>query len=175
MNGKGAVKRIQVENMKSLVDINLVGKNNQSFIAYSGLDKFLKGKVNIIPIGQWDTEYEIEAHKSYIDFIRLSPDGKFLATASEKGTLIRIYELSLEERDTITNDPIFKIHKEFRRGLASKHIKDINFGHGNQFITVSSNSEKIHLFWLKDGENVKSKFKALGFINSYLGSEWSKI
>lgn len=58
--------------------------------------------------------------------------------------------------------------------MASKHIKDINFGFENKFITVSSNSEKVHLFFLEE-ENLKSKLNVLGFINSYLGSEWSKV
>ena len=41
-------------------------------------------------------------------------------------------------------------------------------------MTVCSNSDTIHLFYL-EGENVKSKLKILGFISSYLGSEWSKL
>jgi len=51
------------------------------------------------------SEKLLRAHKNAIQCICLSPDDNLLATASERGTVIRVF-------DTKTN---FKVH-EFRRG-----------------------------------------------------------
>jgi autophagy-related protein 18 len=48
----------------------------------------------------------IQAHDSPLAAVRFSPDGKLVATASEKGTVIRVFSIPNAER-------LF----EFRRGL----------------------------------------------------------
>ena len=94
--------------------------------------------------------------------VKLSHTAKYLATASERGTLIRIWSTQTSA-----------LHKEFRRGILTRHIKDINFDFNENILMVCSNSQNIHFFFLNQ-ENAKCRFHMLGVINSYLGSEWSK-
>jgi hypothetical protein len=60
---KGAIKRIQVQNVKNLVDINPLGKQENSFIAYSGLNSSLQGIVKLLNVQSME-EFEVKAHVS---------------------------------------------------------------------------------------------------------------
>lgn len=68
----------------------------------------------------------------------------------------------------------FKKIKEFRRGTSSKIVKDISFGFDNEFLSVCTNSETVHIFYFRES-NIRSRLNVLGFFNSYLDSEWSKV
>lgn len=57
-------------------------------------------------------EVEIECHQTNIKYLTLNPEGSLLATASIKGTLIRIFE-------TTNGDPL----KELRRGSENADIE----------------------------------------------------
>lgn len=119
--------------------MNLGGEEKDSVVVYSGSSEDLKGIVQIVRLksignfltfrfkNQIDTEVKVRAHDSQIEFLRLSSDGRYLATASEKGTLIRVFDIeSLDDQ----KGGIKKV-KEFRRGTSSKIIKDICFGFQN--------------------------------------------
>ena len=62
----------------------------------------------------------IMAHKSNIRFMVLSQDGQFIATCSEKGTLIRIYNTNTK-----------KLIKELRRGTDEATINWLCFNKDN--------------------------------------------
>ena len=64
--------------------------------------------------------------------------GKKVATASEKGTVIRVFSIPEGKR-------LF----EFRRGVARcATISSLNFSPEANFLSVSSNTQTIHIFKL---------------------------
>ena len=77
----------------------------------------------------------VQAHDSKIACISINKDGTLLATASDKGTLIRIF--------TINDGQKFS---EFRRGTKTVEMNCIAFDPNNKFIGCSSNVGTIHIF-----------------------------
>ncbi|KAM7217142.1 WD40 domain protein [Rhypophila decipiens] len=79
----------------------------------------------------------IEAHKSPLCCIALNSDGTLLATASETGTIIRVFKVPTGE----------KLY-EFRRGTLTSIIYSMSFNLSSTLLCVSSNSDTIHIFRL---------------------------
>lgn len=82
---------------------------------------------------------EINAHENEIAYFTFNKNGNFLATASEKGTLIRIFD----------TENANLIH-EFRRGQEIVQIYNIVFSDNNEFFALSSNKGTIHIFCISD-------------------------
>jgi autophagy-related protein 18 len=82
----------------------------------------------------------IQAHKSPVAFVALNSTGTLLATASDKGTVIRVF--SLPNGD--------KVH-EFRRGSYPAKIFSISFNAASTLLCVSSDTETVHIFKLISG------------------------
>lgn len=118
----------------------------------------------------------IISHQSNIRFMTLSQNGKFIATCSEKGTLIRIYN---------TDNKL--LVKELRRGSDEAVINWICFNKDNSHLLCRSKKGTIHIFHTDYKEERKQNNKILyitGYINKYLSplkrympkyidSEWS--
>lgn len=81
----------------------------------------------------------IPAHESDLAQLALNLDGTRLATASDKGTLIRVF-------DTHTGE----ILKELRRGMDRAVIYCIAFNRSSNFIACSSDKGTVHIFSLSD-------------------------
>lgn len=123
-----------------------------------------KGVVRVerLDSGSNKKNHFIPAHDSTVACIALTSDGSKLATASEKGTLIRVF-------DTETGD---KLH-EFRRGADRAAIFSLAFSRDAEFLCSSSDKGTIHVFSLSNKENRKSRMPVLGSVASYFSSEWS--
>lgn len=80
----------------------------------------------------------IPAHDSTLACFALNFDGTRLATASEKGTLVRVF-------DTATGQPL----QELRRGADRAEIYSICFNYNSLWMAVSSDKGTIHIFSLK--------------------------
>ena len=80
----------------------------------------------------------IEAHESALACFALNFDGSRLATASETGTLIRIF-------DTSTGAAL----QEVRRGADKAEIYSLAFNQTSQWLACSSDRGTIHIFALK--------------------------
>mmetsp|Transcript_70012 Transcript_70012/g.111344 ORF Transcript_70012/g.111344 Transcript_70012/m.111344 type:complete len:397 (-) Transcript_70012:411-1601(-) len=90
----------------------------------------------------------IQAHEGSLGCFALSFDGKLLATASEKGTLVRIW-------DTATGKQI----QELRRGADHAEIQSLTFSpKTSKYLAVSSDKGTIHIFRVKrsGGGNLKN-------------------
>jgi WD40 repeat protein len=79
----------------------------------------------------------INAHESAISFLCLNRDGTILATASDKGTLIRIFKVE---------SGIFL--QELRRGAEKAEIYSVAFDFNSNFLACSSDRGTIHIFSL---------------------------
>ena len=147
----------------------------QTILAYP--DK-KKGQVRIKNYEKSSIFY-INAHENNIAYIALSNDGSLLATASEQGTLIRIF--NTENGDSL---------QEVRRGKDKADIKYICFEPNYKFIAASSNKGTIHIWSLAntlknlkkvnedDSNLVENKKSGLKWLPNLLGgeffnSEWS--
>ena len=115
------------------------------------------------------------AHTSPIACIALSKSGKLLASASEKGTLIRIWDVASL---TLLN--------EFRRGADRANIYWISFSNDESRIVVSSDKGTVHIFNLQlhpsdsshefpgPSSNRQSVLSSVSsYLPKYFSSEWS--
>ncbi|PVU89747.1 hypothetical protein BB561_005184 [Smittium simulii] len=83
----------------------------------------------------------IQAHKGIISCLAINSDGTLLATASEKGTVIRVFSI-----------PSSKKIAQFRRGTYSANINNMTFNMKSTMLLVSSDSDTIHIFRIQDGK-----------------------
>lgn len=124
----------------------------------------------------------IPAHNHAVCALALDPAGERIASASDKGTLIRVYDI----------DSGRKLH-ELRRGADQAEIYSIAFstGDGGARLAVSSDKGTIHIFTLGTvlnneaahavelpvGTELKNRRSSLKFMKDllprYFSSEWS--
>lgn len=82
---------------------------------------------------------QIYAHQGEIACLELNSNATRLATASDKGTLIRLW-------DTTTKQRLI----EFRRGADPAQIYSITFSRDSAFLAVTGDKGTLHIFALKD-------------------------
>lgn len=162
-------KSIDINTDSSLMSL---GVENSEYLIYSGDEE---GTVTLIKL---DEDYckTIKAHSSRIEHLHLSKDGKYFVTASEKGTIFRIYSVA-----------DMSLLKELRRGMDATTINDIRLSDDNSILLASSIKGTIHLYNTGissklDEKNTKFEAYGTGLIKSYLpsaivpeyfNSEWS--
>ena len=95
------------------------------------------GQVALIPLPS-GSKRVLRAHNSTLRCVALSPSGHLLATASEQGTLIRVF-------DTKTLDQV----AEFRRGVEKAVIFGLAFSDGGRWLACTSDKGTIHIFDLR--------------------------
>ncbi|KAI8823465.1 WD40-repeat-containing domain protein [Fimicolochytrium jonesii] len=79
----------------------------------------------------------LQAHKSPLSCIAFNYDGTMVATASDKGTIIRVFSVP-------TGDKVF----QFRRGTYPARIYSISFNLEATLLCVSSATDTVHVFKL---------------------------
>lgn len=95
------------------------------------------GDVLLFSTRSLTTANVIQAHKSPISILSINQSGTMLATASEKGTVIRIWSIPGAE----------KLY-QFRRGTREAKIYSINFNLVSTLLAVSSAHDTVHIFKL---------------------------
>lgn len=94
------------------------------------------GELQIYDAEKMHVKIKIKAHDSPLSAFNFSPNGQLIATASEKGTVIRVF--------CVKNGQ--KVH-EFRRGMKRcARIASLNFSNCSNYLCVSSNTETVHVF-----------------------------
>lgn len=89
--------------------------------------------------------------------------GTRLATASEKGTLIRVFDVSNGN-----------LVSELRRGTNPANIYCINFNATSSLLCVASDHGTIHIFCLEEkNKNKQSSLAGATFLPKYFSSMWS--
>ncbi|GAA5806281.1 WD40-repeat-containing domain protein [Helicostylum pulchrum] len=83
----------------------------------------------------------VQAHKSPISCISMNAEGTLLVTASEKGTVIRVFAIP-------SADKVY----QFRRGSYSAKIYSMSFNLVSTLLCVSSDTETVHIFKLADAD-----------------------
>lgn len=93
----------------------------------------------------------IQAHKTPISSLSLNSTGSLLATASDKGTVIRVFSVPGAQ----------KLY-QFRRGTYNAKIYSIAFNAVSSLLAVSSDTETVHIFKLSPagGNSAASTSKA---------------
>jgi len=84
----------------------------------------------------------IRAHKSPLSALAISPSGTLLATASDKGTIIRVWSVPGAERLW-----------QFRRGTREAKIYSMAFNTVGSLLAVSSAHDTVHIFKLGGRQN----------------------
>ncbi|KAI9898153.1 hypothetical protein N3K66_006513 [Trichothecium roseum] len=79
----------------------------------------------------------IEAHRAPLSSVCLNNDGTLLATASETGTIIRVFNVAKGQ----------KLY-QFRRGSYPSTIYNMSFNLSSTLLCVSSTSDTVHIFRL---------------------------
>jgi len=90
----------------------------------------------------------IPAHETSLSCFALNFDGTLLATASEKGTLIRIF-------DTSTGRNL----QEVRRGADRAEIYSLAFNYNSLWLACSSDKGTVHIFSINPKGDKKDKSK----------------
>lgn len=144
-------------------------------------------KVNIYDDVEMEDSISIEAHNSSVSCITLNFEGTLLATASDKGTIIRLF-------NPATGEAV----KELRRGSDKAEIYSISIDVETKWLGCTSDKGTVHIFSLgkldikhlkkateeeedkqeaveeKDKpKNNKHMFRFMKKFNKYFDSEWS--
>ncbi|CCE66090.1 hypothetical protein TPHA_0O01210 [Tetrapisispora phaffii CBS 4417] len=84
----------------------------------------------------------VEAHKGTIAALALNNEGTLLATASEKGTIVRVFSVE-------TGAKLY----QFRRGTYPTNVHSIIFSNDSKYLSVTCSSKTVHIFKM-DNENL---------------------
>ena len=155
---KDTINIISMQTMKTVEIILTIDNSNGIGTISSNEDKYIlcwpdidKGKIAIkdfselksssISFNALEKKYSLKqklsfkAHESGIAFLKLNNDGSKLATASQRGNIIRIFDTS---RGCII--------QELKRGTGESKIYSINFSYDNNFLGITSDHGTAHIF-----------------------------
>ncbi|GAC95949.1 hypothetical protein PHSY_003527 [Pseudozyma hubeiensis SY62] len=132
--------------------------------AAAGGSESSAGDVLIFDLLSLSVTNVIQAHKTPISALALNSTGTLLATASDKGTVIRVFSVPAAQ----------KVH-QFRRGSYAAKIYSLNFNSVSTLLAVSSDTETVHIFKLSSGSKgrANSGGDVSPSISSFDGSESS--
>lgn len=147
-----------IRDMKILHSIENIAPNELGLCALS-LNSHLafpicqsSGELRIFNANKLRTGMTIKAHDTPLSALSFSPSGALLATASERGTVIRVFCVKNGQRV-----------QEFRRGVKRcVRIASLVFAAGGDFLCASSNTETVHVFKIDARAVEAAELKAIG-------------
>jgi WD40 repeat protein len=145
-------------------------RNNQSLaVCCAGTTKMAAfsgsspGDVELLNLDKVQEEQKnvIHAHHSEIVCLAFNQTGTFLATASEKGTIVRVFDLA-----SLASEGSPKLAWEFRRGTDRANIYSLAFSPDGAYLAASSDTGTVHIFKL-DSEQERNPLKE-SLIHTYV-------
>lgn len=132
-----------LDNPRGLLEVTPYPSSERQLVVFPGMRL---GSIQLIDMNNTDprmsaSPMNIKAHESAIACIAINSQGTLVATGSEKGTLIRIFETITSRRDPVI---------ELRRGSDQAILYCINFSHDSEFLCASSDKGTVHIFAVKD-------------------------
>lgn len=123
----------------------LSDNSENCYVAYPGNSQI--GEVQIFDGVNLRAVTMIAAHDTPVAAITFNMNATLLATASEKGTVIRVFSIP-------EGIKLF----EFRRGMKRcAQINSLSFSHDSLFLASSSNTETVHVFKLETDTDKNNK------------------
>lgn len=123
-------------NLKGICALSCTSEN--SLLAYPGSQHI--GEVQIFDATNLKAVTTFQAHNNPLAAIEFNRDASLIATASDKGTVIRVFSVQDGK----------KLH-EFRRGVKRcVTICSLAFSADSAFLAASSNTETVHVFKLEE-------------------------
>ena len=134
----------------------------------------------------------IDAHESTLSAMALSVDGKYLATASERGTIIRLFSTQDSSSSsssssssntssdgstggpTTTTTPLGIPLREFRRGVEQAKIESLCFSFDKCWLACASDRGTVHIFQVEEEEKRNDHDNGNSYGKSSLSSTKSK-
>ncbi|XP_020499906.1 WD repeat domain phosphoinositide-interacting protein 1 isoform X2 [Labrus bergylta] len=111
--------------------------HSSSYLSYPGSATI--GEIIVYDANHLNTVTMIPAHDSPLAALNFNASATKLASASERGTVIRVFSIPEGQR-------LF----EFRRGMKRYvNIRSLSFSPDGQFLCASSNTETVHIFKLE--------------------------
>lgn len=124
---------------------SLSTNSDNCYLAYPGSSTI--GEVQVFDAINLHAKTMIAAHDSPLAALVFSQEGTKIATASEKGTVIRVF--------SITDGS--KLY-EFRRGMKRcVTISSMSFSMDGCYLCCSSNTETVHVFRLEESKDLRPK------------------
>lgn len=97
------------------------------------------GSIRIVHFDKGSKTLQIDAHQTAISAIALNTEGTLLASSSDKGTLVRLW-------DTENGAQL----QELRRGTDPAGVYCISFDPSSKYISCSSDKGTIHIFAVRN-------------------------
>jgi autophagy-related protein 18 len=144
---------INGQNQNSSVNNKIQSHDDLSNLAHdpSHTQNIRNGDVIIFDCKSLQPITVIDAHKTHLAAMAFSHDGKLLATASDKGTIVRVFSVQTG----------LKLY-QFRRGTYNTKIYSLAFSPSNMFLIASSATGTVHVFRLGEEEAKNTIIKSKG-------------
>ncbi|XP_022215383.2 LOW QUALITY PROTEIN: WD repeat domain phosphoinositide-interacting protein 2 [Drosophila obscura] len=114
----------------------LSSSSEHCYLAYPG--SVTSGEVQIFDAINLHAKTMIPAHDTPLAAIAFSPSGTEIATASERGTVIRVFSSQDGSR-------LFELRRGLKRCVS---IVSLSFSNCSEYLVSSSNTETVHIFRL---------------------------
>ncbi|XP_018323285.1 WD repeat domain phosphoinositide-interacting protein 2 isoform X2 [Agrilus planipennis] len=141
--------------------------DDNCYLAYPGSSTI--GEVQIFDVINLNAKTMIPAHDSPLAAIAFSPNGTRIATASEKGTVIRVFSVT-------DGTKLFEFRRGMKRCVA---ISCLAFSMCSQYLACSSNTETVHVFKLEEPSSSPRRSVEesswMGYLTNYLPSQVTDV
>ena len=104
-------------------------------------DSTTKGTLSVYDAFNLNSLGKIAAHSCQLRLVALNHQGNLVATASSKGTIVRVFTVPNGEKVC-----------EFRRGVSQATLYSLSFSLSGKFVTCSSTSGSVHLFRVEEAD-----------------------
>ncbi|KAJ3280562.1 autophagy protein [Borealophlyctis nickersoniae] len=148
-------KRNSVSSVVAPALCALSPSSENCFLAYPPNTSGAAGELLIFDAINLQAVNILQAHKSPLSCIAFNYDGTMVATSSDKGTVIRVFSVP-------TGQKLY----QFRRGTYPARIYSITFNLANTLLSVSSDTDTVHVFKLLSDQEKQERMERVERRNS---------